>query len=213
MAKQAPSIGPGALLGFRLSEYQGNWTLTSTPLAAICQISAAEVPGRSADDAVVRQGLKKCTLREATVDEIVRGLQDKETAQVKARLCPLTDEDIFHTNFVYDDMKFRLYVAFYGDACKFCGSLWTDSIVTLFGKTKSEINEMWEACDPDSEDHEASRRAFLGALNAHANKFFTITVVAKLWVPGGPVVKKARTTDSATGPVLQYSFQSLAHCP
>ena len=121
MAKQAPSVGPGALLGFRLSEYQGNWTLTSTPLAATCQISAAEVPGRSADDAVVRQGLKKCTLREATVDEIVRGLQDKETAQVKARLCPFTDGDIFHTNFVYDDMKFRLYVAFYGDAGKFFG--------------------------------------------------------------------------------------------
>ncbi len=182
-------------------------------MAAICQISAAEVPARSADDAVVRQGLKKCTLREATVDEIVRGLQDRETAQVKARLCPLTDEDIFHTNFVYDDMKFRLYVAFYGDAGKFCGSLWADSIVTLFGKTKPEINDMWEACDPDSEVHEASRRAFFGALNAHANKFFTITVVAKLWVPGGLVVKKARTTDSATGPVLQYSSQSLAHCP
>ena len=94
MAEQAPSPGPGALLGFRLSEHQGNSTLTSTPLAAICQISAAEVPGRSADDAVVRQGLKKCTLREATVDEIVRGLQDKEAAQVKARLCPLADEDI-----------------------------------------------------------------------------------------------------------------------
>ncbi len=80
------------------------------------------MPGRSAVDAVVRQGVKKCTLREASVDEVVRGLQDKEAALVKAKFCPVTEE-VFNSNFVYDDNKFRLFVAFYGDAGKFHGSL------------------------------------------------------------------------------------------
>ena len=208
---QVHSPGPRAILGFRLSEYQGNWTLTSTQLAAICHVQAAEVPGRSAVDAVVRKGVKECTLREASVDQVVRGLQDKEAVQVEANLCPVTEE-IFCGNFVYDNNKFRLYVACYGDAGKFHGSLWTDSIVTLFGKTKPEINDMWEACDPDSEDHVEARVAFLAAINAHATKTFTVTVVAKMWIPSSPS-KKARTTESGPSAVLQYSFQCLAHCP
>ena len=125
-------------------------------------------------------------------------------------MCPVTEE-VFKSNFVYDDNKFRLFAAFYGDAGKFQGSLWTDSIVTLFGKTKPEINDMWEACDPDSEDHVEARVAFLAAINAHATKTFTVTVVAKMWIPSSPA-QKARTTESGPSAVLQYSFQSLDHC-
>ena len=58
IAMQVHSPGPRAIRVFRLSEYQGNWTLTSTQLAAICHVQAAEVPGRSAVDAVVRKGVK-----------------------------------------------------------------------------------------------------------------------------------------------------------
>ena len=206
-AKIAPTPGSAALLGVRLHDYRGVWTLTTSRLTAICPINPSEMPSRADPNAPMRTEIKPSSVRVSSVAELMQGLEDKERVRVDAKIRGF-DGRVFDSNFVWDEQKFRLYAAFYKDAAHFNATLWTDDVVTLVGQTKGEINEMWESCDPASENCEAARVEFLAALNGNADADVTMMVTSKSWMPNSPS-KKSRTEESATRASVQYSVEDL----
>ena len=207
LAKIPPATGSAALLGLRLHEFRGLYTLTTTRLTAFCPIDPAEVPPRSDPAVPMRTEIKPSSVRVSSVTELMQGLDDKDRVRVDARIRGF-DGGVFSTNFVWEDQKFRLYATFYKDAAHFSATLWTDDVVTLIGQSKDEVNEMWESCDPASENFEAAREQFLQALNGNADAEFSMMVTCKTWIQTSPS-KRARTEQSAKRATVQYSVEDL----
>jgi hypothetical protein len=207
LARQPITPGPWSFLGVRLREYQGMWSLFTTHMTAICPIPESEMQARIDASWSMRTEIKAFTVRKSSVDDLMQGLADKDRVNVEAKLRRF-DERVFAVNFVRGDLKFCLFASFYEGAKYYRASVWTDDIVTLFGKNRAEISEMWEACDPASHDAEAARAEFLRAVNGRADADFTMTVTCSTWVPSSPS-KKPRTYESASRPSVQYSIEDL----
>ena len=207
MAKIPPAPGSAALLGVRLNDYRGVWTLITTRLSAICLIDPAEIPPRTNPEAPMRTEIKPSSLRVSSVTELMQGLDDKDRVRVEAKIRAF-DGRVFDTAFVWDDHKFRLYATFYKDAAHFSATVWTDDVVTLVGQSRDELNDMWESCDPGSENFEAARTQFLQALNGNADAEFSMMVACKTWIQNSPS-KQARTEESANRASVQYSVEDL----
>ena len=155
----------------------------------------------------MRTEIKPSSVRVSSVTELMQGLDDKDRVRVEAKIRAF-DGRVFDTAFVWDDHKFRLYATFYKDAAHFSATVWTDDVVSLVGQSKDELNDMWESCDPASENCDDARVEFLAALNGNADADFTMMVTSKTWMQNSPS-KKSRTDESATRASVQYSVEDL----
>ena len=207
-AKESVNPGPFALVGARLNEYKGKWTLSSGHLTALIPIELSSVPARQDSSVPMLTELKPCSVQVCSVAQLLKITEDKQRARVVAKLRPF-DQSVFQSNFSWGDLKFRLFGGFHDDTGSFRASVWTEDIVTLFGKTRDEINEMWEACDPDAPLAEEARTEFLRVLSTHAEASFNMTVTTRTWEPCSPPSKRARTEVSVSGQSVQFSIEDL----
>ena len=71
VARMPHALGPVALLGVHLNDYQGVWTLATSRLSAICPIDPIELPVRFDPAAPMRTELKPSGVRVSSVVELM----------------------------------------------------------------------------------------------------------------------------------------------